>query len=340
MARTELSLGERKIVINMHRMGKSYTEIGKLVKRSRSTIQKVVNRFKQENRIENKARTGRPRKLSEREERYICNEAWKDPKKSAVKLAVEVQKNFDTTVHEETIRRVLHKSNLKSYSARKKPYVSEINRKKRLEFAKKYKGVEPEFWKKVIWSDESKFNLFGPDGHGRVWRKPKEALNPKNTIKTVKHGGGGIMVWGCMAASGVGNMVIIDGIMDHKVYLNILKENLQASAEKLGLQDTFYFQQDNDPKHKSYVVRQWLVYNVPHLLETPPQSPDLNPIEHLWSILGKKIREHVIQNKTDLKHVILEEWSKISISLTQKLVLSMPNRLSEVIKLKGYPTRY
>ncbi|KAH8245626.1 hypothetical protein KR032_001767, partial [Drosophila birchii] len=68
---------------------------------------------------------------------------------------------------------------------------------------------------------------------------------------TVKHGGGSVMVWDCMAASRVGYLVFIEGNMDKHMYLKILKDNLEDSAMKLGLEDNFRFYQDNDPKHKS-----------------------------------------------------------------------------------------
>lgn len=64
----------------------------------------------------------------------------------------------------------------------------------------------------------------------------------KSTVKMVKHGGGSIMVWGVMAVSGVGNLVIIDRIMDQQSYLNILTQNLPKSARKLGLEGMYYFQ--------------------------------------------------------------------------------------------------
>lgn len=94
-------------------------------------------------------------------------------------------------------------------------------------------------------------------------RKRNTELEEKNLISTVMHGGGGVMVWGCMAASGVGELVFIEGNMDKYMYMNILKENVKKSAEKLGLSPVYYFQQDNDPKHTAEVVRLWLLYNTP-----------------------------------------------------------------------------
>lgn len=88
-----------------------------------------------------------------------------------------------------------------------------------------------------------------------VWRKPNTEFNYKNTKATVKHGGGSVMVWGCMSSAGVGNLHFIEGKMDKFVYLNILKQNVKQSAVKLGIADSFAFYQDNDPKHTSAVVK-------------------------------------------------------------------------------------
>lgn len=171
-------------------------------------------------------------------------------------------------------------------------------------------------------------------------RKKKEELNPKNTRKTVKHGGGGIMVWGCMSAAGAVNLEFIEETMTKTVYLNILKKNLNQSAEKLGIRSDYYFQQDNDPNHTAADVKMWIAYNTPHMLNTTPQSPDINPIENLWDYLEKRLRSHEISNKSQLKNLLLSEWQQISPGYTRKLVYSMPNRLNEVLRLKGYPTKY
>ncbi|GBM76860.1 hypothetical protein AVEN_3914-1 [Araneus ventricosus] len=100
------------------------------------------------------------------------------------------------------------------------------------------------FWESVIFVDESKFNILGSDGRIIVWRKPNEELKPKNLLPTVKHGGGGIMVCGCFAASGMENLVSLKIIWTN---VSILKENLKISAPKLGIQNTFKLYQDIDP---------------------------------------------------------------------------------------------
>ena len=71
-----------------------------------------------------------------------------------------------------------------------------------------------------------------------MWRKPNTEMDTADLRPTVKHGGGSVMVWGCMSAHGVGNLVFIDGIMNQYVYINILKENLIPSAEKMGIRSS------------------------------------------------------------------------------------------------------
>lgn len=173
-----------------------------------------------------------------------------------------------------------------------------------------------------------------------VWRKPNTELNKENLKATVKHGGGSVMVWACMSAAGTGKLTFIETTMDKFKYLQILKDNLLETAENLGIKPDFPFYQDNDPKHKSGIVQTWLIYNCPHLMTPPAQSPDLNVIENLWSILENNIRKHNISSKIDLKEVLLMEWSNISPDITKNLVDSMPNRLKSVIDNRGYHTKY
>ena len=154
-----------------------------------------------------------------------------------------------------------------------------------------------------LYTNESKFNLFGSDG---------------------RNNGGKVMVWGCMSASGVGDLVVVKDTMDQYKYIEILKNHLQVSANKMGLGRNYIFQQDNDPKHSSLNAKLWILYNTPEYCKTPPQSPDVNPIEHLWDELERRIR---LQNIRSLSHL-------------REVVQSMPKRLEEIIKSNGNPTKY
>ncbi|GFU88655.1 transposable element Tcb2 transposase [Trichonephila clavipes] len=128
--------------------------------------------------------------------------------------------------------------------------------------------------------------------------------------------------------------------MTARKYIDILRHNLQSSAQKLVLGTSFVFQQDNDPKHTANLTREWLLYNSPRQLKTPPRSPDINPIKNFWHKLGVEVRKHKISSKDELKRILLQEWHKIPNSTTKILVFSMRNRLQAVINAKGMHTKY
>ena len=86
-----------------------------------------------------------------------------------------------------------------------------------------------------MWTDETKVELFGKAQYCTVYRKQNEAFKDKNTVPTVKHGGGSQMFWGCFAASGTGCLDCVQGIMKSEDYQIILERNLGLSVRKLGL---------------------------------------------------------------------------------------------------------
>lgn len=162
------------------------------------------------------------------------------------------------SVHLTTISQALHKAGLYGRVARKKPLLKQCHTESRLRYAKKHIEDSDAMWQKVIWSDETKIELFGLNSKRYVWRKPNTAHHPKHTIPTVKHGGGSIMLWGCFSSAGTGQLVRIEGKMDAAKYTQILEENLRPSARQLKMGRWFTFQHDNDPKHTAKKTTQWL----------------------------------------------------------------------------------
>ena len=149
----------------------------------------------------------------------------------------------------------------------------------RLKFAKEHLDDPEEAWEKVMWSDETKIELFGINSTHRVWRKRNAEYNPKNTIPTVKHGCGNLMLWGCFSAKGTGRLHRIEGRMNGAMYREIMGDNLLPSVRALKMGHGWVFQHDNDPKHMAKATKEWLKKKHIKVLEWPSQSPDLNPIE-------------------------------------------------------------
>ncbi|CAK9826018.1 Transposable element Tcb1 transposase [Anthophora retusa] len=148
------------------------------------------------------------------------------------------------------------------------------------------------------------------------------------------------MTWGCFSKHGVGNLVIIDGKLTAVKYIEILQNNLFDSTQKMGLEREYVFQQDNDPKHKAKITTKFLEDNNITILDFPPQSPDLNPIEHLWDHLKRNVAITERTNKTIFINALYKEWNNISLDIIKKLIQSIPNRLRAVIAAKGYHTKY
>lgn len=242
-------------------------------------------------------------------------------------------------VSESTIRRRLRAKGFFGGIARKRPMISKVNKAKRLEFAKQHLNKPESFWRRIIWSDESKFELTNTKRRVRVWKKRNEGLNDENSVPTIKHSPY-VMVWGCASSSGVGKLVQINGRMDGKDYVQILENNLKQSAQQMGLNRGYIFQQDNDPKHTCSVATKWFADKRIPMLKWPPQSPDLNIIEHLWDHLDRSVPTDQRKSMSQFRNALFECWRTITPQVIDNLVKSMPRRLEAVIKSKGGNTDY
>ncbi|GFU37218.1 transposable element Tcb2 transposase [Trichonephila clavipes] len=336
--RKETTIEERKLVIKLSNEGKSQLNIAKVVGRSVNCIQKILQKFKKTVMLANNEGRGRKKIMNSITERRVIHQVKIDPKISAPKIAASTPNALGRSVSAETVRRVLRKAGYNGRVARKKPLIGKRNRVKRLKFAKEHILKPQQFWNEVIFSDESKFNIFGSDGRRMVSRNTQKTHN--SYCEARRWVGDGL---GCMATSGVGKLVFIDGIMHthtHKMaYLNILQNNLKESADNLGYWGRISYSSKTDPKHTAF-VEEWLLYHCRDQLNILPQSPDLNVIDQLWSHLERSVQKHQITSKEQLKTALQEEWLNIAPETTRYLVESMPRRLEAVISAKGYATKY
>ena len=131
--------------------------------------------------------------------------------RTTAKDLVKMLEETGTKLSISTVKQVLYRHNLKGQSARKKPLLQNRHKKAKLRFATALRDKDGLFRRKILWSDETKIELFDHNDRCYVWRKKREAFKPKNTIPTVKHGGGSIMLLRCFAAGGTGALHKIDG---------------------------------------------------------------------------------------------------------------------------------
>ena len=217
------------------------------------------------------------------------------------------------------------------------PALTTVHKDLRLTWAKDHMTWNNE-WHKVVWSDEKKFNLDGPDGFSYYWH---DLRKEEEIFSTRAQGGGGVMIWASFGWGGKSSICFVDGRMNSKGYREVLKKHLIDIGSCIGGFD-WIFQQDNAPIHRAKVNLSWFKSQKINVLPWPSLSPDLNPIENLWGILARKVYAEGKQFRTkeQLKTAIMKSWEEINIEQLRALVESMLERIFEVIKLNGAKTKY
>jgi transposase len=330
-------------IVDHRRLGQSQEEIANSIGIHRTTVTRILKRFKQSGDVYHvNPKTGRPRKMEIRE----CRVAARMLSRVEAANATEVQKKAFPNVSARTVQRRLKEQGLLCRVRRSKPYISPTNKEKRRLWAMQHIRWTVEDWRRVIFSDESKFMLFKSDGRQYCWIKPGQALDPRFTKKTIKHGAGSLMVWGCVTGQGMGRIHRIEGIMCGPDYVEILNKSYLGTLKDLKLRQTgtsgVIFQQDNDPKHRSKVAEAWFQAKRVKRLPWPPSSPDMNIIEHVWDQLDALVRARnpLPRNKEELWVALQEEWANFPQAALDKLFESMPRRVAALLKARGGHTKY
>ncbi len=160
----EMSQDLRKKIISLHKKG--YKKISKALLISQNTVAKVVQTFiKDGTATISQRRPGRPRKLTPRQERLLMRRVDENRHASSLQLSKEVESQTGVTISRDTIRRTLQRNGMHGCRPRKKPLLKPRHKKARLEFARAHADKDEDYWdKSIIWSDETKINVFGTDG--------------------------------------------------------------------------------------------------------------------------------------------------------------------------------
>ncbi len=149
-----------------------------------------------------------------------------------------------------------------------------------------------------------------------------------------------VMIWAAMSSAGVGPLCFLKSTVNAAIYQEILEHFMLPSADKLYGDADFIFQQDLVPAHTTKGTKSWFNDHGVTVLDWPANSPDLNPIENLWGIVKRKMRDTRPNNADELKATVKETWASIPPQQCHKLITSMPRQIEAVIKAKGASTKY
>ena len=329
-------------VILLHREGKRNFEILKILKDqgkfsiSRQRLADFIKRFNQTKSIQNHPKSGRtavdvtPEVLAFIDEKTEEKDETTAPD-LVIMLSRELGLNFSVT----KVKGLRKKLGWLSSGTKYCQLVREANRAKRLEFSQKCLDTKETF-DDVIFTDECTLAL---ENNARLsfhrwWEPPKLKGRPKHPLK--------VHVWAGISRRGPTSLLKFEGIMKSEFFVeSIMKDTLEPFVREV-FPEGHRFQQDNDPKHTSTLAKDYYATSIINWRTTPPESPDLNPIELIWHELRHFLRKtHKPRTKKELVNGISKFWEeRMTTEKCSTYIDHLKKVLPKVIEREGRASGY
>lgn len=335
----QLSEFDRGRIVGLREGGFSYREIANRLNRNQSTIMRCYQSWTRDGQERRRRGTGGRRKTNGIQDRRLRLMALRDRFSSTRSIADVWLGNQGRPVTIRTVYRRIRGFGLKSYRPHLVLPLTAQHRQQRLEWCRLRMHWIVE-WHKVVFSDESRFCLGMHDGRMRVRRRRGERRDIQFSVERHVHRAVGIMVWGAIAYGSRSQLVFIQATMNAQRYIDeVIEPHIIPYLQQL---EDPLFQQDNATPHVARIsINRFEEANV-NILPWPPKSPDLSPIEHVWDIMGRKIRNlaNPPQTLIALRHELQVAWDTIPQEDIDHLIESMPRRVRECVTNRGGSTHY
>jgi transposase len=269
---SDLTVMEKSKIVTLRQEGASLRKISLVLGRSVNAVKQAINRFNETECIEKRERkTSCKPKISDATARYLKLLSKRDRRKTLPLLTQEVNSAISTPVSMSTVRRSLQSFDMNGRVACKKPLLRKANIRKRLKFAQEHVNLTVEQWNRVLFTDETKVEVFGTHRRTFVRRKPGERYKKECLVPTVKFGGGSVMCWGAICAKGALPLHRIVGIMTKQTYHQILIRQVKKKFSFVLLARMtvkFYTRQCQEVfgySEKDLSIKKTMILNIRHI---------------------------------------------------------------------------
>ena len=325
----------RAQAVALYQSGLNMNKISKQLKVPRCCVRNAIIKLKNQGDFADSKRSGRPKKISVRGERELKRLTRGENRLSVAQITRDLNVGLTEPVSRETVRRYLKRLGYEYAVKIKKPFLTKKHWAARVQWCHQHLHLTEEDWRKVAFSDESTFYVLKRKNHVKVWRTDDERLIPECVQHRNTGNGGKVGIWGAISRDGTTMARIFNDSMNGTLYCGVLETELKQSLKLFQRKCDYLFQHDLAPWHTSDLVKEKIAKMKLNLLSWVAKSPDLNPIEMLWSILDKKLIRTPIFSATELTRRLQQEWDTIDKELCLNLIDSMPDRIQKCLKARG-----
>jgi len=320
-----------QIVFSVGKGKPNYSRVARKVGCNDKTVKNVLKKYEETGSVANQPKSGRKRKLSDADVKQMVKKAKKG------KFAPQIARESKKKVSARTVRRELKKGGVCYLKKKKIEKLSEAHKRKRVTYAEEMKDYK---WNTVLFSDEKTFYLGASLPY--AWQVPNNRITEEETPYAPK-----LNVWGAMGTHVKTKLYYFNENMDFKLYQKVLKsclkeKNLIYSPKcPARMRGNWVFLQDNASYHTKAESMETLEKLVgDRWIKHPAKSPDLNPMENIWSYLDRKAKEAQPKTIQSLKRILTQVWNLLSWNEIATYTRSMKGRLEKCIEQGGQRLNY